>query len=104
MKTAKVIKGRKCPVCGKADEQILSGKTAAGSQRCFCKSCKKYYTLNPKTREIPDEKKLDAIRMFFLGVSARKVGQFFGFSKANVLNWLKKTSAADQRRENIPAR
>jgi len=91
MKKAKHIEGRKCPHCERTEEQILSGKTAAGSQRCYCKVCKKYYTLDPKTREIPDEKKLEAIKAFMGGLSARKVGQIFGFSKANVLNWLKKT-------------
>jgi len=90
MKKAKHVEGRKCPHCGREEEQILSGKTGAGSQRCFCKECKKYYTLDPKTREIPDERKKDAIRVYLGGLSARKVGQIFGFSKANVLNWLKK--------------
>jgi len=91
MRIAKQIEGRKCPNCKKTEDQILSGKTAAGSQRCFCKACKKNYTLDPKTREIPDERKLEAIKVYMGGVSARKVGQIFGFSKANVLNWLKKT-------------
>jgi len=90
MRTQTIDPNRRCPKCGRAENQILSGKTAAGSQRCFCKECKKYYTLNPKTREIPNETKLSAIKVYQGGLSARKVGQIFGFSKANVLNWLKK--------------
>jgi len=50
-----------------------------------------YYTLDPKTREIPEETKKQAVKVYLAGVSARKVGQLFGFSKANVLIWLKKT-------------
>jgi len=91
MRNAKEIAGRKCPQCGEDKNQVLNGKTAAGSQRCFCKECKKYYTLDPKTREVSEETKNQAVKVYLSGVSARKVGQMFGFSKANVLNWLKKT-------------
>jgi len=84
--------GRKCPLCGSTENQVNNGHNRSGSQRCFCRNCKKSYTLDPKTREIPDETKKQAVKMFLAGVSARKVGQIFGFSKANVLNWIKKNA------------
>ena len=90
MRKAKIVEKRKCPHCAMAGNQILAGKNRSGSQKCFCNKCKKYYTLDPKTREIPEETKNQAIKMFFTGISARKIGQFYGFSKANVLNWIKK--------------
>jgi len=90
MKKTKRIESRRCPVCGKVESQIFAGKNRSGSQKCFCNDCKKYYTLDSKTCEIPDETKKLAVKMFLAGVSARKVGQLFGFSKANVLNWIKK--------------
>ena len=67
-----------------------AGKNRSGSQKCFCIDCKKYYILDSKTCEIPAETKKQAVKMYLAGVSDRKVGQIFGFSKANILNWIKK--------------
>ncbi len=56
----------------------------------MCKNCNHKYTLAPKTRAIPKETKEQAIKTYLSGVSARKVGQLFGFGKENVLRWIKK--------------
>lgn len=61
------------------------------TQRCFCKECKKYYILDPKTREYSEEIRQQAIKTYYAGASGRGVGKVFGFSKANVYNWIKKT-------------
>ena len=82
---------RKCPICGKTENQVNAGKNRSGSQRCFCKECQKYYTLNPKTRKYSEEIRRQAIKTFYTGVSGRGVGEVFGFSKANVYNWIKKS-------------
>ena len=79
--------------CGKKENQVNAGKNRSGSQRCFCKECKKYYTLNPKTREYPEEVRQQAIKTFYAGASGRGVGKVFGFSKANVYNWIKKNGS-----------
>ena len=68
----------------------MVGKNRSGTQRCFCNECKKYYTLDPKTREIPEEVRQQAIKTYYAGASGRGVGKVFGFSKANVYNWIKK--------------
>lgn len=68
-------------------------KNRSGTQRCFCKECKKYYTLDPKTREYPEEIRQQAIKTYYAGASGRGVGKIFGFSKANVYNWIKKTGS-----------
>ena len=68
-----------------------AGKNRSGTQRCFCKEYKKYYTLEPKTREYPEEIRQQAIKTYYVGASGRGVGKVFGFSKANVYNWIKKT-------------
>lgn len=91
MRKARAEAGRQCPICGKKENQVNAGKNRSGSQRCFCKECKKYYTLNPKTREYPEEVRQQAIKTFYAGASGRGVGKVFGFSKANVYNWIKKT-------------
>lgn len=93
MRTAKEVAGRKCPICGKVENQVNAGKNRSGTQKCFCNDCKKYYTLNPKTREYPEEIRQQAIKIFYAGVSGRGVGKVFGFSKANVYNWNKKNSS-----------
>ncbi|MCD7905108.1 MAG: hypothetical protein LUG24_05955 [Clostridiales bacterium] len=92
MRKAKETEGCKCPVCGKTENQVNAGKNRSGTQRCFCKECGRYYTLNPKTREYPDGVRLKALEAFCKGESGRSVGKMFGFSKANVYNWLKKSS------------
>ena len=90
MKKTIEIVGQKCPYCGKTKDQVRAGKNRSGTQRCFCKECKKYYTLDPKTREIPEEIRNQAIKIFYTGASGRAVGKIFNFSKANVYNWIKK--------------
>ena len=84
---------RKCPQCGKTEKQVNAGKNRSGTQRCFCKECKKYYTLDPKKREIPEEIRQQAIKAYYAGASGRGVGKVFGFSKANVYNWIKKNGS-----------
>ena len=90
MRKAKEVTGRKCPVCDKIENHVNAGKNRSGTQKCFCNDCKKYYTLNPKIREYPEEIRQQAIKAFLEGTSGRGVGKIFGFSKANVYNWIKK--------------
>jgi len=71
------------------------GKNRSGSQQCFCKECKKYYTLDPKPHEISHDIKLQAVKMLLGGMSSRRIGQILGFNHQNATNWLKKTSSAD---------
>ena len=82
MRKAKEIAGRKCPLCGKTEHQVNAGKNRSGTQRCFCNDCKKYYTLEPKTREYPEEIRKQAIKTYYAGASGRGVGKVFGFNKA----------------------
>ena len=91
MKKIKIIEGRRCPKCGKIENQINRGHTAAGSQRCRCKDCGANYTLDPKRHAYSEETVKTALKIYFSGVSGRGVGKAMGFSKANVYNWLKKT-------------
>jgi len=92
MRKAKINEARRCPQCGKTEEQVNAGKNRSGTQRCFCNDCKKYYTLGPKTRDYPEETQKLAIKIYYSGVSGRGVGKILGMSKANVYNWIKKNS------------
>jgi transposase-like protein len=91
MRPSRIIEGRTCPKCGSNRNQVNAGKTATGSQRCYCNSCKLFYTINPKPRIYSEEVRQLAIRAYYSGVSARGVGKMFGMSKGNVLKWIKKT-------------
>ena len=82
--------GRICPKCKSKENQVDFWFNRSGTQRCFCKNCKRAYTLNPKTRAYPEEIREQAIKIYYSGVSGRGVGKVMGFSKANVANWIKK--------------
>ena len=88
MRTQTKDENRCCPKCGRCENQINGGYNRSGTQRCFCNECKKYYTLDPKKREIPEEVRQQAIKTYYAGASGRGVGKVFGFSKANVYNWI----------------
>ena len=92
MKKQTIDPNRRCPKCGKKENQINSGKTQSGTRRCTCKDCNYKYTLNGKTRTIPEEKRKEAMRIYYSGVSSRGVGKILGMGKSNVLNWIKKTA------------
>jgi transposase-like protein len=91
---------RRCPKCGKAENQVNAGKNRSGTQRCICNDCKYKYTLNGKTRAIPEETREKALRIYYSGVSGRGVGKILGMGKSNVLNWIKKNSGGVDKREN----
>lgn len=91
MKKITIDENRRCPKCGKAENQIRVGYNRSGTQRCKCKDCNVSYTLDPKKHEYPEETKALAIKMYYSGVSGRGVGKILGMNKANVYNWIKKT-------------
>lgn len=99
MKKVTIDEKKRCPKCGKIDNQIKVGYNRSGTQRCKCKDCKIRYTLEPKKHEYSEETKKIALKMYYSGVSGRDVGKALGMSKANVHNWIKKINNND---ENSP--
>lgn len=92
MKKQTIDENRRCPKCGRTENQINGGYNRSGTQRCVCKFCNHKYTLNGKSIAYPKDIQKEAIKTYYSGVSARAVGQLYGMSKANVLNWIKKTT------------
>ena len=82
---------RQCPKCGQVENQINKGLNRSGTQRCMCKDCGIRYTPEAKKREYSEEKRAEALKIYYSGVSGRGVGKILGMSKANVYNWIKKT-------------
>ena len=74
---------KKCPTCGKIENQVKAGYNASGSQRCKCKECGIYYTIDPKRHEYPEETRELAIKMYYGGISGRGVGKILGINKSN---------------------
>lgn len=91
MRKIRIEENRRCPKCGRVENQINAGYNRSGTQRCVCKECRQKYTLNGKTREYPEEVRSAAIKTYYSGVSGRGVGKLLGINKANVYNWIKKT-------------
>ena len=81
---------KQCPQCKAKEGQMKNGKNRSGTQSYLCRQCKKSYTLEPKRNAYPEEVREMAIKTYYAGASGRGVGKVFGFSKANVYNWIKK--------------
>jgi transposase-like protein len=90
MRKITVTEDKKCPRCEKIENQIKTGRNRSGTQRCKCKECGASYTIDPKKTKYSEEIQSEAINMYRSGVSGRGVGRHFGFSPANVHNWIKK--------------
>ena len=95
MRKTKVEAGKICPKCGKEENQKKIGYNASGTQRCMCKECGTRYTINPKSREYPQEVREQAIRMYYAGASCRTVGKIMHMNKSNVMYWIKKERHKD---------
>ena len=65
MKKIIITAEKKCPQCGKVENQIKKGFNSSGTQRCKCKECGVVYTINPKKREYPEETKKLAMKMYY---------------------------------------
>jgi len=90
MKKTTVREGQRCPGCGQEENQKRIGYNRSGTQRCMCKGCGVTYTIDPKKHEYSEERKQEAIKMYYSGVSGRGVGKMLGMNKSNVYNWIKK--------------
>jgi len=90
MRKQTIDENRKCPLCGRAENQINAGYNRSGTQRCVCKFCNHKYTQGGKTRAYPEEKRQRAIKAYYSGVSGRGVGKLEGIGKGTVYEWIKK--------------
>ncbi len=82
---------KKCPKCGKIENQVKAGYNTSGSQRCKCKEYGRFYTIDPKRHEYPEETRELAIKMYYGGISGRGVGKILRINKSHVMNWIKKS-------------
>jgi len=52
---AKENAGRRCPQCGKVENQVNAGRNRSGTQRCYCNDSRKYCTYEPKRNAYSEE-------------------------------------------------
>lgn len=50
MKKPTIDENRRCPKCGKVENQIRVGYNDSGTQRCKCKECNLRYTVNSQRK------------------------------------------------------
>ena len=86
----------RCPHCGSTEHQHRNGHTHANSPRFLCYLCKRAYTPNPKPHAYSQEKREEAFRIYYSGVSSRGVGKIQNMSHCNIIRWLKKTDKSDE--------
>ena len=83
---------KKCPKCGKVENQVKAGRNSSGSQRCKCKEYGIYYT---KRHKHPEETKELAIKMYY-GGSQRSRGGKNCWNEQVQCNELDKKDRSDQ--------
>jgi len=84
---------RRCPKCGKTEEQVKRGLNRSGTRRCMCKECNIRYTIDPKTREYPEETKTLALKLLVSGMSSNAIGQVLEMNHQNAHRWAKKRAS-----------
>ena len=90
MRKATISEEKKCPKCGRVENQVKNGNNRSGTQRIVCRHCKTSYTLEPKRNAYSEETRALALKIYYAGASGRGVGKVLNMSKANVYNWIKK--------------
>ncbi len=70
MRKSKEEEWKRCPKCGKIEEQVKMGYNRSGTQRCKYKECGIRYTIDSKKHEYPKETRELAIKMYYAGVSS----------------------------------
>lgn len=78
----------RCPRCRVTGTQVKDGFTPAGSQRCRCKACGHRYTPRPQARGYDEEVKLQALTLFYEGVSLRTIARILAVNHQSVANWI----------------
>jgi transposase-like protein len=80
--------------------QIKNGRTAAGSQRYWCRRCGRTFTPQPKAQGYPPEVRRPALRRYGDGSNLRRIGRTLGVGQQTVAKWV--AAASDARPGDPP--
>ena len=93
MKLQTICVEKKCPKCGRTENQVYYGYNDSGTRGCKCKECNIKYTINPKTREYPEETKRLAMKLLVSGMSSNAIGHVLEMNHQNAHRWAKKRAS-----------
>jgi transposase-like protein len=84
-----------CPLCS-CDDLMKNGHSPNGTQRWFCKSCKKYFQRVFTNKGRLPEIKAKVVEMTTNGSGIRDTSRVLGISCHTVINEIKKNAVSNQ--------
>ena len=79
-----------CPHCQAAEPVVRFGANRSGTQRLWCKVCRKRFTPDPKDRRVPPEKEERIAGLLRERLSQRAVARALQVSRDTIRRTLKK--------------
>jgi transposase-like protein len=89
-----------CPHCGQSEPVVRFGKNASGTQRLWCKDCKKAFTPAPSERRVTPEKEAQITAALSEKLSQRAIARMLKVSRDTVRSTLKKSAAGSTEPEH----
>jgi transposase-like protein len=83
-----------CPHCGDTASVIRFGYTDYDTPRCRCKACGKTFTLNPRSRDLSDQKREQIENCLAERMSQRAIARALGVSRDTIRAVRKKSASA----------
>ena len=82
----------KCSQGERTEQQVKIGFTQSGSQRYWCKVCRRKYTPEPKVHGYSAEFRRAAVQQAVDGGNYRRIGRTLGVDHQTIANWVKRRS------------
>jgi len=82
-----------CPHCQATEGQIKNGLNPSGTQRWWCRNCRRAYTPQPKPLGYDDATRLAAVKLAVDGMNFRRIARILGVNHQSVANWVRAHAA-----------
>ncbi len=82
-----------CPQCGQAEPLVRFGHNRSGTQRLWCKACKKAFTPQPIDRSVTAQKQEQITAALSERLSQRAAARLLKVSRDTIRKTLKKSPA-----------
>lgn len=82
-----------CPYCQSNEGQIKNGLNPSGTQRWFCRHCRRVYTPAPKPKGYDEATRLEAVKLYVDGMNLRRIARTLHVNHQSVANWVKAYAA-----------
>ncbi len=84
----------RCPHCQEAEPVVRFGTNRSGTQRLWCKSCRKAFTPQPKARSVTAKKEEQIAAALRERLSQRAIARMLRVSRDTIRRTLKKKQKA----------